>query len=119
MSHAPLRAYHVFMAAKVAINQVTEGMRSRNAAFMLLTGRLGKFMARRACMALNMVDNDRGDKLGRIMNLAVAATMADPAAMMTVDSADFELIRDKFFDSALVSEVQAQLKFATMPGGNA
>ena len=51
MSNAPLRAYHVFMAAKVAINQVTEGMRSRNAAFMLLTGRLGKFMARRACMA--------------------------------------------------------------------
>ena len=53
------------------------------------------------------------------MNLAVAATMADLAAMMTVELRDFELIRDKFFDPALVSEVQAQLKFATMQGGHA
>ena len=124
MSYATVPAYHVFMAAKAAMERITQEVRVRQQVYQMETSeRLWwKWPPVRRLKKLALAQQEdigRGEAIGRLMNLAVAATSVDPGASVALDEFDLELIRAEFFDPRLMAEVRSQMQFATLPGGHA
>jgi hypothetical protein len=57
--------------------------------------------------------------VGRLMNVAVAATSLDPSAMVALDGFDLELISAQFFDPEVMTTARKERRFASTPRGHA
>ncbi len=114
MSYATLPAHHVYLAAQITMQQITESMKARNEA--LLAARRAED---RALQIVNDADLLRGREVSKVMMLAVAATSVSMEAAMALDEEALVLIQTAFFDPTVLQASRNARAFAAMPAGNA